>query len=213
MAEIEVRVAGTGSGSGFKLKIKDSLEWQGKAQSASTIICLLGEHAGRLWWAVLPQTGRTHQIRKHFAHGDRVHHAEFDYTNDSDGIFAIDDGGPYRFFSLEAEHTNRVDCNNLQQTSFLKKFLAIQAIMDSRLYQKAWGLPHLLHLVVVPSQARIDTMKTLILRETNGKGVPYILFREIPVMEGFRPIRPMPELYTEPWQRAGYPALAINQRR
>jgi hypothetical protein len=152
------------------------------------------------------------KIRHQFEHG-ALHHAEFDYQNDSNGIFAIDaPGQPYRFFSLEAEHTNRVATSNLNQTSFLKKFLAIQSIMENGLYKKAWGIPNLLHLVVVPSQARINTMKALIMRLTNNKGASYVLFREIPVMSDInRVCKPMPELYTAPWQRAGHSDLCLTE--
>ncbi len=155
------------------------------------------------------------KIRHQFEHGG-LHHAEFDYQNDSNGIFAIDlPGQPYRFFSLEAEHTNRVaSTSNLNQTSFLKKFLAIKSIMENHLYKKAWGIPNLLHLVVAPSQARINTMKALIMRLTNDKGASYVLFREIPVMSDIdRVCKPMPELFSAPWQRAGHPDHCLNERR
>jgi hypothetical protein len=66
-------------------------------------------------------------------------------------------------------------------------------------------------LVVTSSQARIDTMKDLILRETNGKGVRYIAFYKIPVMESLEPSKPMPEMFTQPWQRAGHPDLFLNE--
>jgi hypothetical protein len=183
----------------------------------------LGVRPGRIvWWDEI----RTHPkfpklasdklrvgIRYAFEDG-RVEHAAFDYTNDSGGIFAIEDGGPYRFFSLEAEHTNRVDCGNLRQTSFLKKFLAMRHIMEGQLHVNQWRIPNLLHLVVVPNQARIETMKKLILRVTGGKGAPYVLFSEVPTFDDFdRVCRPMPELATAPWQRAGHPDLSLLERR
>lgn len=184
----------------------------------------LGGRPGRIvWWDEIarhpqfpsdaPRKLRV-KIRKLYPTSGNVHHAEFDYTNDSHGVFAIDDSGPYQFFSLEAEHSNRVDCGNLHQVSFLKKFLAISHIMEHELYKRHWGLPNLRHLVVAPSQARIDTMKKLILRETENKGASYVLFREIPVMDDLDPqFRPMPELYTGLWQRAGYPEITLAERR
>lgn len=63
-SEGRVRVSNTGS---FNLKIQDTLEWQGKIQQSSTLIHWMGEDRGRFVWIALPQTGRTHQIRKHFA--------------------------------------------------------------------------------------------------------------------------------------------------
>jgi hypothetical protein len=119
--------------------------------------------------------------------------------------------GTARFLSLEAEHTNQVDCNNLTKTSFLKKYLAIRYIMDNKLHTKHWGPPNLITLVVTSSQARIDTMKALIMRETKDKGCPYIAFAIIPVLEDpFTAAKPMPELFTQGWQRAGLPDLFLN---
>jgi protein involved in plasmid replication-relaxation len=183
----------------------------------------LGARPGRLvWWDEIrahpkfpTRAGDKMQVEVRHAFEDgRVEHAAFEYTNDSGGIFAIEDGGPYRFFSFEAEHTNRVDCGNLRQTSFLKKFLTIRHIMESQLHVKQWRIPNLLYLVVAPNQSRIDTMKKLILRETGGKGAPYVLFREVPTFDDFdRVCRPMAELATAPWQRAGYPDICMLERR
>jgi hypothetical protein len=119
--------------------------------------------------------------------------------------------GTARFLSLEAEHTNQVDCSNLTKTSFLKKFLAVKYILENKLYTKHWGVPNLITLVVTSSQARIDTMKELIMRETKGKGAAYIAFNIIPVLEDpFKSAKPMPELFTQGWQRAGHPDLFLN---
>lgn len=52
---------------GDRLAITDPVVWQGKTQDALTLVQLLSGGPERWWWAALPQTGRTHQIRKHFA--------------------------------------------------------------------------------------------------------------------------------------------------
>lgn len=59
---------------------RDELEFRGKVQPATTTAFFLGEdRQGRWVWGVLPHTGRTHQIRKHFARylsplwGERVY--------------------------------------------------------------------------------------------------------------------------------------------
>jgi hypothetical protein len=73
------------------------------------------------------------------------------------------------------------------------------------------GLPNLITLVVTSSQARIDTMKDLIMRETKGKGAAHIAFAIIPVLEDpFKSAKPMPEPYTQRWQRAGRPDLFLT---
>jgi hypothetical protein len=170
-----------------------------------------------IWWPEIagrlkePHRSIPVHIEHHFASsGKKV--ADFDYYNDSNGPFGVRyDDGTARFLSLEAEHTNQVDCNNLTKTSFLKKYLAIRYIMENDLHKKHWGLPNLITLVVTSSQARIDTMKTLIMRETKDKGCPYIAFAIIPVLEDpFTAAKPMPELFTQGWQRAGQPDLFLS---
>lgn len=47
---------------------RDTLDYRGKVQTASTTALLSGsDDRGRLLWTVLPHTGRPHQIRRHFA--------------------------------------------------------------------------------------------------------------------------------------------------
>lgn len=149
-----------------------------------------------------------------FPHTHRSEALDFNYYNDSNGPFGIryPDRAPL-FLSLEAEHSNQNDCNNLKKTSFLKKFLAVQFIMNNRLYEKHWGIPNLLTLVVVGSQARIDNKKQFIMEMTGGKGSPYFLFRVVPTIDDafVKQFLPMPELFTGNWQRAGYPDFNLSQ--
>lgn len=46
--------------------IRSRLEWQGKEKEALTYVRFCREHGGRFFFLVLPQSGRTHQIRRHF---------------------------------------------------------------------------------------------------------------------------------------------------
>jgi hypothetical protein len=138
--------------------------------------------------------------------------AKFDYQNDSHGPFGINYGGSARFLSLESEHHGEVDANNLERPSFLKKFLAIRYIVQHELYQTEWGLPHLLSLFVCTDQHEIDRRKAIVMRETGGKGASYVLFQVVPAVdESMHSVKPMPELYEGPWQRAGYPDFYLSQ--
>jgi len=65
------------------LRVSDELEWQGKLQAAQTgfkrLPCQSENDSGLVLYLAFPQTGRTHQIRKHCARylapivGDRVY--------------------------------------------------------------------------------------------------------------------------------------------
>ena len=46
--------------------IRSALEWQGSSKPALTYVRFCRENAGRYFFLVLPQSGRTHQIRRHF---------------------------------------------------------------------------------------------------------------------------------------------------
>jgi 23S rRNA pseudouridine1911/1915/1917 synthase len=46
--------------------IRSNLEWQGSSKAALTYVRFCRENAGRYFFLVFPQTGRTHQIRRHF---------------------------------------------------------------------------------------------------------------------------------------------------
>lgn len=149
--------------------------------------------------------------------GGRTERLTFPYRNDGlRGIEYTDEAGAksYRFINFEAENRNRVRCSNLDQTSFLKKWLAISHIMkrENRLYRTRWGLPNLMTLVVARSQHHIDTMKNFILEETQGRGCPYIAFQKVaPLDEDASTLTPMPALFSGPWQRAGQEDFYLNK--
>lgn len=175
----------------------------------------IGNPGDMIWWPeIASRLQNPHRyIPVHIEHQFENHRetADFDYCNDSNGAFGIRyPDGTARFLSLEAERTTDVDVKTLKKTSFLKKLLAIMHIMEHKLYAKHWGLPNLIHLVVCQSQARVDTRKNLILKLTNGKGLPYIAFAVFPAIEDLTAAKPMPELFTQGWQRAGYPDLFLN---
>ena len=46
--------------------IRSDLEWQGSSKAALTYVRFCRENDGRYFFLVFPQTGRTHQIRRHF---------------------------------------------------------------------------------------------------------------------------------------------------
>jgi 23S rRNA pseudouridine1911/1915/1917 synthase len=61
-------LAATGVFPGARLSyiIRSNLEWQGSSKAALTYVRFCRESGGRYFFLVLPQSGRTHQIRRHF---------------------------------------------------------------------------------------------------------------------------------------------------
>jgi hypothetical protein len=133
-----------------------------------------------------------------------------------DALFGLEyaDSGKklYRFFALEAERANRVYCNNLYQTSWLKKVLAYRQIIANKTYHSHFGLPNLMVMVVTPTPAKIETMKRLIMQVTQDRGSTQFLFKSIPVLGcGSSAPEPTAELFTGAWSRAGHPDFFIDR--
>lgn len=139
---------------------------------------------------------------------DRV---TYDYTNDSHGPFGVELPSGFRFLSLEAENKAELERPTLAKPSFLKKFLSMQEIEKQKLYAKHWGLPNLIHLVVCINQHEVERRKGLIMQLTDGKGAAYIAFAVVPSIQNIsQHPKPMPELFSQGWQRAGHPDLKLN---
>ena len=136
--------------------------------------------------------------------------ASSSYTIVPDALFGIEyaagSSRTYRFFALEVERRNRVDCANLTQTSWRKKVLCYRDIAARKTYA-ALGIPNLLVLAVAPSAAHIASMKTLVVDVTEGKGSPLFMFHAISPENK----RPMLELFSEAWERAGREDFRISR--
>jgi hypothetical protein len=132
-----------------------------------------------------------------------LHKKTFRYTNDELASITFDNGG-VGYIQLELEKGNSVRRNNLEQASFQRKFLALKVIMEKELYKTKWGLPNLLSLFVSPFPEKIGEMKEVVLEETNGIGVPWLLFETtIGFDDPYFSLKPRPELFTGTWERTG----------
>jgi hypothetical protein len=120
-------------------------------------------------------------------------------------------GKLYRFGVLEAERENRVWCSNLEQTSWLKKTLAYHDLAQRKLYRTQLGLPNFFVFTVAVTKRHIETMKSLILEVTQGKGSGMLLFQRIPAFgHRYRAPPPFPQLFAAPWDRAGHAPLDVS---
>jgi hypothetical protein len=147
----------------------------------------------------------------------KVHNKKFKLKPDA--LFGLEYTYPdtpksYLFFALEAERKNRVRTTNLDQTSWLKKYLGYKYIIDNKLFKSHLGLPNFLVLTVAPTDARIKTMRDFVMEATNSKGSAPFLFHTLPVISYRYPglkFPPMPDLYNEPYSRAGRDNFHINK--
>ena len=134
-----------------------------------------------------------------------------------DALFGIEynnDGQKsYRFFAVEADRNSMpVFRNNLNQTSYLKKFLAYRQIVSQRIYHTHFGLPNFLVINVTINESHLKNIISLLDQLTEGKGSKYFLFKAVPSFASLE-AAPKPEanLLVEPWQRAGIEDIRINE--
>jgi hypothetical protein len=134
-----------------------------------------------------------------------------------DGLFGLEyvlpDGNKrYRFFVLEAERSNRVRTTRLKGSSYFKKILAYQYILQNKIFKSRLGLPNLLILTVTPNNVRIKTMTEAVNDIYGPSGCSSFLYNAIPVHgETNSSFRGFPDLYQGLWLRAGHEPFFIKR--
>jgi hypothetical protein len=127
-----------------------------------------------------------------------------------DGMFGLeyDNGGnkTYRFFALEADRgTMALSRSDGGQTSYLGKIAAYRDLLAHQVHKIALGIPNLLVLTITTSEPRMRE----VMRQMEGQAdssAPF-LFKTA----GPSDLRlPAPGLLSDPWDRAGLPALRIG---
>jgi hypothetical protein len=128
-----------------------------------------------------------------------------------DGLFGLEyahgDTKAYRFFALEADRgTMPVLRSTAGQTSYLRKVAAYREIIAHRVHKAQWGLPNLLVLTVTANESRVQE---IIRRVQDGAGGgPAFLFKALGTPDL---TTPKLQLLFEPWLRAGFPPLRIDE--
>ena len=128
-----------------------------------------------------------------------------------DGLFGIEyrasDRKVYRFFALEADRgTMPVVRSNDSQTSYLGKIAAYREIIAHQLFKTHWGIPNLLVLTVTGGEVRAQEIMAR-LQEKTGESAAF-LFKAVGTIDL---TTPAPQLLFEPWRRAGFPPLLMNE--
>lgn len=126
-----------------------------------------------------------------------------------DGLFAIEyragEVKSYRFFGLEADRgTMPVSRSKPGQTSYLSKLVAYGEIIGQHVYKTHWGIPNLLVLTLMNSEARMRATLERLRDQTGGNAA--FLFKAVDA-SALR--TPATQLLFEPWQRVGRAAICI----
>ncbi len=128
-----------------------------------------------------------------------------------DGVFGIEyrdgEAKAYRFFAIETDRgTMPIARTNPKQTSYLGKLAAYNEIIARQVHKTHWGVPNLLVLTLTTGAARCSE----IVAKLGGGSSPAFLFKSA---DGKALSKPLPDLLSEPWARAGSPPLSIAESR
>jgi len=134
-----------------------------------------------------------------------------------DALFGLQYGqgrlASYRIFVVEADRaTEPSRSSKFNRKSHLRTLLQYRAYIGGGLYKDHLGLTAgMMVLNVTTSEATMARMIALT-EELSGKGNTYLCFRTSDQFgRYFKPPRPMEELMTGEWQRAGYPPFRIDR--
>lgn len=153
----------------------------------------------------VPVTIRNDQLAR-----DEQHHlipdAMFGLEYDNDGKKS------YIFYVVEADRgTEPLKVKNLARKSYRRSIQQYRKLIGGKLYKTHFGLNSgLLVLNVTTSIERMQNLIDLVAETSELGGNTYMLFQASPLFGTyFKPPKPIPELLTGPWHRAGHPAFTL----
>jgi hypothetical protein len=119
----------------------------------------------------------------------------------------------YLFFpGIEADcAAEPIDTRDPERSSIGRKFAAYLAIVEQGLHRSHFGFPNFFIPFVTTSSARMRSMMRLLELVTAGQGSKIFLFKTFPAFTSpEQPPSASGHMLTEPWQRAGFPALFLD---
>jgi hypothetical protein len=125
----------------------------------------------------------------------------------------VDGSRTYLFFpGIEADcGTEPVEASDFERSSIGKKFAAYIAIAEQGVYRSHFGFPNFFVPLIAPTRVRMESMMTLLLRMTRGRGSKMFLFKTFPVLSSVdKTPKADGHMLTEPWLRAGFEPLALT---
>lgn len=134
-----------------------------------------------------------------------------------DAVFALayrtDAGERYRLFALEADRgTEPGRSSSFNRKSQLRTTLQYRAYVGEGLYKAHLGVSApMLVLTVTTSAARLRNLVDLVADASVTGRNSFMLFQHLPQFgHHFAPPKPLPELLSNPWCRAGFGMLQID---
>lgn len=125
-----------------------------------------------------------------------------------DALFAI--GNTY--FALEADRgTEPIWRSNLNQTSYLRKFLQYRHILKNKTYITEWGIPNLMVLHISTRQDRSEALLKFLVEDLHGKSESQCFMSVPSLTSTAKAPKPLTTLLTDPYQRAGHPPHVIGK--
>ena len=124
-----------------------------------------------------------------------------------DALFAIGD----TYFALEADRgTEPIERSNLNQTSYLRKFLQYAHVLKGGTYKTAWAIPNLMVLHLSTRQERTESLMAFM--EALGAKSQSQCFKSVSSLASTaKSPKPLTTLLTDPYDRVGHPPYSIGE--
>jgi hypothetical protein len=118
-----------------------------------------------------------------------------------------------RTFVVEADRNKEPGwASGLDRTSYMRKVLQYRQLIETGKYKEHFGIKTgMLVLNVTTNYKHMESLLSLVLELTDGRGAPYMLFKVCPNFADRLIVPPvLSELLTTPWRRAGHPDINIS---
>jgi len=130
------------------------------------------------------------------------------------GIAWPNDKGTVFYFcaGIEADcATEPLETSDFERSSIYKKFTLYLEIEKHQLYRSHFGFPNMLVPFITTNRVRLESMKRVLERVTNGKGSKSILFgAPYPAFTSFeKPLPPSGFALTNNYERVGFPPFSF----
>ena len=165
---------------------------------------------------ILDQLGTTLRIPVTIRNDRLARDEQHDLIPDAMFGLEYDEAGrkSYIFYLVEADRgTEPLKVKNLARKSYLRSIQQYRKLIGGKHYKAHFGLnAGLLVLNVTTSEERMKNLIELVAESSDSGCNTYMLFQTAPLFGTyFKPPKPIPDLLTGPWYRAGHAPFYLNQ--